>query len=167
MNTLSPVDVETAMNDLLAKNGHTTSMEVKEELRSKGFWATQAEVGPALQDIADQNGIPWTFNGRYRTYTPASTGSFDPNDPLAALNAAVATPTPAAAPKAPRTPPADPADREPLAGPEPGCWEAHDAKVPGSTLYFKGALTETQAKYAFTVKSSTNSSYTDVRVKRV
>jgi hypothetical protein len=43
--TLQNSDVEAAVDELLDKNGKVTSLEVKENLRSKGFWATQAIVG--------------------------------------------------------------------------------------------------------------------------
>lgn len=56
---LKPIDYDivkdTALN-LIAENGSTTSLEVKEELREDGYQATQDEVSDFLKDVArDEN----------------------------------------------------------------------------------------------------------------
>ena len=173
---LNPVDIEKAFTDLLAKNGQTTSLEVKEELRARGFWATQAQVGPAVQDLADQLGVAWTFNGRYRTYTQTATTVADPND-LAdtdedeeeddGTGASVSSAPTASLTSKTRTPPADPADREPVTNPTSGDWTVYDVhNGPQASLAFQSKLTEPQAKYAYTLKVA-GAQYKDVRAKRL
>lgn len=115
-------DIEDVFSELLAKNSHATSLEVKEELRTRGFWATQALVGPAVQDVANQLGAPFTNNGRFNTYQPIASAGIsvldndeeEEEDGTGSLNTAL--PHQFVAPTKVRTPPADPADREPISG---------------------------------------------------
>ena len=168
---LNPADVEQIFTELLAKNGQVTSLEVKEELRTRGFWATQAIVGPAVQDIANQLGVPFTNNGRFNTYTQpiASTSVTDYEDEEDDTGSTL-TVSISQLPSTPvkvRTPPADPADREPILNPASGDWTVHDVHSgPSASLAFKAKLTESQAKYAYTLKVTTVL-YTDVRAKRL
>lgn len=167
---LNPADVEQVFTELLAKNGQVTSLEVKEELRTRGFWATQAIVGPLVQDIANQLGVPFTNNGRFNTYTPLATTVTD--DDEEDDDGSTASPAPSfsqlpAAPVKVRTPPADPADREPVTNPTSGDWTVHDVhNGPSASLVFQAKLTESQAKYAYKLKV-TSVLYTDVRAKRL
>jgi hypothetical protein len=171
---LNPTDVEQVFAELLAKNGQVTSLEVKEELRTRGFWATQAIVGPLVQDIANQLGVPFTNNGRFNTYTQPTASATVTDDDEDEEDDTGSAPSPMASspqlPPAPvkvRTPPADPADREPILNPASGDWEVHDVhNGPSASLAFQAKLTESQAKYAYTLKV-TNVLYTDVRAKRL
>ena len=60
-----------ATNRLIAKNGKTTSLEVKELLRkeNKGRTFHQSGVSVALQTLAGSNKFNYTFNGVHRVYT--------------------------------------------------------------------------------------------------
>lgn len=140
-------DVDSVFTDLLETQGQATSLEVKQELRNQGFWATQNEVGVMLRDIAAESGIDWDFNGVYRTYIKPGT-----------------TLSNASTPTTVKAPAANPADREPKDTPDVGDWLAYDAQDPTHELYFKGSLTAAQAKYAFTLE--TGRDYIDVRVNR-
>jgi hypothetical protein len=153
---LDRADVESVMNDLLNKNGQTTSLEVKEELRNRGFWATQAVVGTTLQEIAEDNDVPFDFNGVYRTY-------YQPGTQM--------SPTPATAPAtsvAPAAPPVrqpvNPQDRDPLATAEVGAWQCTTADG-SNPLYFKSTLSAEQARYSYHLV--TGEAYVNVRSKRV
>jgi hypothetical protein len=171
---LNPADVEQVFTELLAKNGQVTSLEVKEELRTRGFWATQAIVGPLVQDVANQLGVPFTNNGRFNTYTPLVTTVTDDEDEddsdgsisSPSLTATGSTQLPSTPVKV-RTPPADPADREPITNPASGDWTVYDIhNGPSASLAFQAKLTENQAKYAYILKVSPVL-YTDVRAKRL
>ncbi len=81
--TLTQSEIQAAAILLIAKNGKTTSLEVKNFLRDANFEVYQTEVSNALiafQSANDQN-IDTVDNGTYRTYVknvpaqPASTNS--------------------------------------------------------------------------------------------
>lgn len=57
-------DVKRVATDLIKMHGHTTSLDVKTELRNRGFWATQDEVALHMSHIyKDLNWKRvWTFN---------------------------------------------------------------------------------------------------------
>lgn len=161
-NQLTPNDVETVMNELIDKNGKTTSMEAKEELRNRGFWATQAIVGVAMREIADRIGIPWDFNGIYRTY-------YKPGTYMSPTSASGLTPAstgaPAQVPAKPKRVPLDPNDREPIDTPAVGDWTVYDTKGNGVPLSFRGKLSEGQAKYAYVLKTP-GTTFVDIRAER-
>lgn len=46
-------DLRQAALDLIATNGHTTTLEVKEELRVQGFWAQQQAVSVDMDLLAE------------------------------------------------------------------------------------------------------------------
>lgn len=153
---LTKRDIEDAFEYLLKRDSQTTSLDVKKELRSRGFWATQNEVGIALRDIADANGIDWDYNGVFRTYRQADTMS--PTQ-LGSQSVANVNASPAA-----KTPPVNSADRNPIDNPSLGDWVAYDANDPSHRLYFKGKLTATQARYAFSLQTGID--YITVRNRR-
>jgi hypothetical protein len=179
---LNPADVEQVFSELLAKNGQVTSLEVKEELRTRGFWATQAIVGPEVRAIAARLGIQHTDNGMYWTYfssttsTPAAVNPTDSDgdeeededDASGSMSSSVSgIPASPVVPQKVRVPPADPADREPVVNPASGDWTVHDIhNGPSASLAFQAKLTESQAKYAYKLKMA-NVLYTDVRAKRL
>lgn len=154
--TLTRDDIQDVFEELLATNGHTTSMEVKEELRKKGYWATQQVVGPALQELAAENEIDFSFNGRYREYQMNMVGS---------SGTLLPTPGPIPAPKPPKVV-LTPDDREPLDEAIDGDWEVTDVKSPGTAFYFHGKMSEGQAKYCYLLKVP-GTAYVDVRAKRI
>lgn len=74
--------VERIATDLLALNGSTTTLEIKDNARAQGYHAVQAAVAQSMYLIWEVRGWHWTFNGIYRTYYP----TFE--DAEAAYNAA-------------------------------------------------------------------------------
>lgn len=52
-------DLCAAAADDFARQGYTTSLDLKTGLRARGFWATQAFVSCALQAIADEFDWAW------------------------------------------------------------------------------------------------------------
>ena len=64
MKSLTTLDVKTVADELIASNGTTTTLEVKNELRTRGFWAVQTEVSAEMSSL----GYPFTDNSGYRTY---------------------------------------------------------------------------------------------------
>jgi hypothetical protein len=163
-NQLSQSDVETVVNELIDKNGSTTSLEVKEELRNRGFWATQAIVGVAMREIADSGSIPWDFNGRYRTYYKPGT-QMSPTSASGLTPASASASTPVQVTVKPKRVPLDPGDREPIDSPAVGDWTVYDTKGNGVPLSFRGKLTEGQAKYAYILKT-TGATFVDIRAER-
>lgn len=63
----STVVLATAMS-LIDTNGSVTTLEVKNSLRSEGYWAKQPEVSKMLADVAQSAGWTFTDNGVHRTY---------------------------------------------------------------------------------------------------
>lgn len=61
-------DVRNVFHDLLTKMQRVTSLDVKNDLRAKGFTAFQTDVSQYMIQIADEDGIIFDDNGTYRTY---------------------------------------------------------------------------------------------------
>jgi hypothetical protein len=148
---LETADIEAAFDTVLSRDGKVTSLEVKQELRNQGFWATQAVVGIELRDIADAKGCDWDFNGTYRTYYEPGTQNMSPT-PVQATSVAIA-------PKL-----SIPDDlRDPIDTPEEDDWKA---TAPGQdTMYFSGQLRPGQAKSLYA--QNTAADFLNVRVNRV
>lgn len=65
MKRMTNSDVKDVAEELITLNGTTTTLEVKQALRLKGFFALQDEVSSAMSSL----GFNFTENGTYRTYT--------------------------------------------------------------------------------------------------
>ncbi len=156
MKNLKKQDIKDVMNDLFEEIDPITSKEVKGELRANGFWATQAVVGIAMREIADEDGLDWTFNGTFRLYFSKSNTLMSPTS----------TCTVTSQPPKKRVP-ADPQDRQPISGPDSGDWECDIVRSRGSPhqIYFIGSLTAPQARYAYALATGTD--YVNVRSHRV
>jgi len=154
--TLDRSDIEDVFNELLDENGQATSKEVKEELQNRGFWATQAIIGVAIREIADEQNVDWDFNGVYRTYKQGTQMS-----PTSAPVQQNLFPVP----KAKRTPVSS-ADRKQIdtADARTGDWECTDLSG-DPVMYFKSTLTAPQARYAYALHSGVD--YVNVRSIRV
>lgn len=73
MKTLTYQDVIDESTLLINENGHTTSLEVKNSLRTKGFWAVQSDVSTFLQQWSSQDSdVQSTNNGRNYVYSLAN-----------------------------------------------------------------------------------------------
>ena len=81
--TVSNAEIQSAAILLIAKNGKTTSLEVKEFLRGQGFTVYQSEVSQACIDLQDNNveTIITDDNGTYRTYSKRVAGTTVTADP--------------------------------------------------------------------------------------
>lgn len=54
--------------ELMEQNDTTTTLEVKNILRSMGFWAIQSDIAARMNEICVQERWRYTYNGKYRTY---------------------------------------------------------------------------------------------------
>jgi Iap family predicted aminopeptidase len=63
-------DIIATANSLLNENGHTTTLEVKNQLRQNGMKVRQKEVSIIMQTNVQKYGWYHTFNGNFRTYYP-------------------------------------------------------------------------------------------------
>jgi hypothetical protein len=69
MKTLDKSDVLDIAADLIQKNGSTTSLEVKTELRNLDFFATQQQVSDFLNELYLDDELEYTQNNNgYRDY---------------------------------------------------------------------------------------------------
>lgn len=50
------------------RTGTTTTLDVKHELRDRGYWATQADVSLRLARVASREGWPWWKMGAFKLY---------------------------------------------------------------------------------------------------
>ena len=68
-------DLKPVVEELIQKNGKTSSLEVKEELRKRGFFAKQSMVSDSLQQVAQHSHgeIELRYNGKFNEYYFAST----------------------------------------------------------------------------------------------
>ena len=53
---------------LICRNGNTTTLDIKNELRDRGYWAQQGEVSSLMNEIYDKEGWDFTTNGMHRIY---------------------------------------------------------------------------------------------------
>jgi hypothetical protein len=60
--------VKEAAEQLLSENGATTTLEVKNRLRSSHFIAFQSEVSDLLDAVAEEEGWAYQWNGKFRVY---------------------------------------------------------------------------------------------------
>jgi len=51
-----------------ATTGTTTTLDVKRELRDRGYWAVQSDVSFLMEQIASASGWPWWDLGGFRLY---------------------------------------------------------------------------------------------------
>ena len=144
---LEQADIEAAFEDLLVKNDQVTSLEVKQQLRNKGFWATQSVVGASLRDIANAKGCDYDFDGTFRTYyTPDIPINPDPDPDPVGISLPISSPS-----------------RAPVTNPVKNDWKATYPN--GNTIYFNGKLRAGQAKSLFV--KETGAYFLNVRVTRV
>lgn len=71
-NTMTnTVNLETVAFDLIAKNGSTTTLDVKEALKAANPSGTyfQTEISNDMNQMFVDGKLSWTFNGTYRIYT--------------------------------------------------------------------------------------------------
>lgn len=68
MNTLTTKIIENTFMHLLNKNGRTTSLDVKTELRNNGFYVFQNTVSNAIKEISKKYSISKEYNGQYFVY---------------------------------------------------------------------------------------------------
>jgi hypothetical protein len=69
MKTLDKTTVLNTAVALITNNGKTTTLEVKEELRKKGYKAFQKEISSYLQDIASEENLQATDAGNHKIYS--------------------------------------------------------------------------------------------------
>lgn len=68
MKNLTRTDVFFTAFELIKLNGQTTSLEVKNELRTQDFYAIQKDVSKFLYELGETNELQFTTNGLYRIY---------------------------------------------------------------------------------------------------
>lgn len=159
MSNIKPIvskeDVRKVFNRQLDEYNNTTSLDVKNELREEGYWATQERVTGFMREICEEDSsIDFDFNGIYREYTRSY-----PNTTQQTFTNTAAPRTVTQFTKE---------DREPvtLGDVEDGDWEVTDSTSSGAkTEFYKGYLTPGVAKYEYS--KTTGIPFTDVRVKRV
>lgn len=68
MKSLTTNDVQLSADKLIAENKTTTNLDIKIDLRSQGFHATQEAVAKFMNELVYDNKYEFDFNGKYRTY---------------------------------------------------------------------------------------------------
>ncbi len=68
MKTLNKKIVKKVAEKLLINNGKTTTLEVKNKLRARNYFALQADISLFLAHISEEEGWSYDDNGVYRTY---------------------------------------------------------------------------------------------------
>lgn len=82
MKNLTKADVYDVALDLIEENGSTTTLNVKNELRNRNFYAKQADVSEFMIQIADDENWLFTYNGVHRVYKIGSGNSTQSNTSL-------------------------------------------------------------------------------------
>lgn len=61
-------EVFRSANNLIIQNGRTTSSDVKNDLRSKGYLVFPSDVSYWMNILSKEKNWVYTFNGHYRIY---------------------------------------------------------------------------------------------------
>lgn len=80
MRTISDQDIKDAFKLLIEQNGTTSTKEVKEYLRTEGFWVLQHEVSSVMNACYQELGAERNHNGMYFEYQLASIDDDDDDD---------------------------------------------------------------------------------------
>lgn len=123
-------DIVDTFEKMIGETGSTTTLDVKRDLRDRGFWVKQADVSEALDRILDdEDGDKYSFyiDGNHRVYTLNDSSAQDP-----AITYGWHTPITRVSVRAKRVPVL-------------GNWEVTDGE---HTHLFTG-LTRNQARYQF------------------
>ena len=75
MKTLTNDVVFQTAKEIIATKGYTTTLDVKNELRNQGYWATQHQVSGILFAEYASNGLDFSQAGDHRQYTEAQAQS--------------------------------------------------------------------------------------------
>ncbi|MCK9576368.1 MAG: hypothetical protein M0R51_10645, partial [Clostridia bacterium] len=67
--TLTKADVFDVASDLIETNGSTTTLDIKNELRVRGFFAKQADVSDLMIQVCAEENYSFSYNGVHRVYT--------------------------------------------------------------------------------------------------
>ena len=92
MNTNSLTDdaVRDAAKDLVTRNGKTTTLEIKQELRKKGYFAVQDDVSAIMDNEYSNIGMDFVVQSGHRVYsfinTTRSTTNTNPTTSLGGLS---------------------------------------------------------------------------------
>lgn len=160
----SVIDVATE----LAKSGEITTLEVKNELRSRGYFVSQSEVSTLMNEMYEdpnQNGWSFTANGNHRVYShnPAfnasATITISNPSTIKQFKASVLN----VSYKGRRRP-----ALIPLSQPKVGCWKVLENSLVGSTnsiIYYDA--TETRDSVRCDYAKLKGVSFNDVRAKKV
>lgn len=83
MKTLTKEDVKLVAMELLQNDMTITNLNIKYELRKKGYFATQNAIAKTMDELSREGNFDYSYNGTYRSYFLAK------QDPL--VNTPVAT----------------------------------------------------------------------------
>jgi hypothetical protein len=72
--------VKETAEKLMTAMGSATNLDIKQEVRACGYWATQTIIANMMQDIANDENYTVTNNGRYNTYSLPTVSVNDDED---------------------------------------------------------------------------------------
>jgi len=87
--TTQPIDKNSVMQaalQLIARNGKTTSLEVKQELRAQGYWAKQSTVSSILQEVQSEQNWKKEEAGGHLEYSLPTMTTFKSARQVAVVN---------------------------------------------------------------------------------
>ena len=158
MKNLTKQDVLDAAQVLILANGQTTTLEIKNLLRSNDYFAKQAEVSTLVQELVDDDELEISgSNGIYRTYVSVTPlldedEDDDNNDTSNTSVPAVQTPVPTVSTPVTAIKHQDgnvtPAKPIPSGLTKPGDWEVSSVDS-NTVLYFLGDLTRDEVRGAY------------------
>jgi len=66
--TVSYEDILKTASTLLMREGFTTTLDVKTDLRDRGYWVTQGYVSEVMDSLQSVGVLKYIDNGTYRKY---------------------------------------------------------------------------------------------------
>ena len=166
MNTLKTTtrdDVKRVALELIDKNGNTSTLDVKLQLRKEGYYATQNLISGFMTDIINEVGLDASNNGRYRTISHSNVSAvntaIDSNDDD--NDDTVQTTDYKSGKRYIRR---DGVELVSLSQPAPGDWVLSDARGLSESLVFDGRFTRDQVRQAYA--NINGMLFTDTRSER-
>lgn len=65
---VTDIEVAVAVNWMLLSHRYTTTLDVKNHLRERGFWATQDHISQAMDRMHQAGVLNYLDNGTFRQY---------------------------------------------------------------------------------------------------
>jgi hypothetical protein len=140
MKTVDKLSVLTIASVMLDQQSEITTLEVKNTLRTHGYFAEQSKVSTLMSDVAKEQGWGFKDNGKYRSYHLNPSPSAHTTISVTSIHGTV------------------------LPGKKVGAWEVNSV-TNSNIVYIDGSQTRDQVRKIY--KQMHNVKWEDTRARKV